>query len=382
MNGRFQIGRIAGVPVGLEAGLIVLALVFVGTLAVDGLPRLDPSAPLGTRVVVASATVAVFLGSILAHEFGHATVARRRGVGVLGITLSLFGGYAQLDRQAPDPRSEFAIAAAGPLVNLVIGLVLGGVAGLAAVLVPNQRLIIGALVWLAVINVVLALLNLLPASPLDGGRVLSAALWKRFGEAERARVVAGRAGLVLGAALVPLGIAQAWWLGWRGLVTAVVGLFLFSGARSEIRAAALRRRLATTLTRQVMVADPQPVSDGLTVEQLTRMTGGREGQRVAYPVVRWGAEPVGYVLPADGAGLSEPERSWTSVASLMRATPEVARAWTTEPLSDVLGRQVGWSDLLVVVHEPQAGRVVGTVTAGQIDSLLHPPDLWGRDRRR
>ena len=82
------------------------------------------------------------------------------------------------------------------------------------------------------INVVLAALNLVPAAPLDGGRVLTAAIWKRLGDPERARVISGRAGLILGVALVPLGLAQAWLWDWRGLITVIVGLFLFNGARA------------------------------------------------------------------------------------------------------------------------------------------------------
>ncbi len=378
MSRSVQVGRIAGVPVAVEGGLAVLAILFVATLAADGLPRLDPEASLTVRIIVASVTVAVFLGSVLAHELGHATVARRRGVGVLGITLSLLGGFAQLDRQAPDPRSEFAIAAAGPVVNLGLGVVLGLGAWGASEL-GFGRLVVGAVIWLAAINIVLAVLNLLPASPLDGGRVLTAALWKRYGEPERARVVSGRAGLILGLALVPLGVAQVWWLGWQGLVTAVVGLFLFNGARAEILTATIRRRLARTRAQELMVVDPPAVHDSLTVDQLHRFAGDQR-QQVAFPVVRWGADPVGYVVPADGSGLSDPDRSWTTVSSLMRPTPEVARAWMNEPLGDVLRRQPEGRDLVVVIHEPQAGRVVGTLSSGQLDPVLRSPDLWGRDR--
>ncbi len=381
MNRSLQVGRITGIPISVEAGLALLATLFVVTLAVDGLPRLDADASLALRLAAATATVAVFLVSVLAHELGHATVARRRGVGVLGITLSLLGGFAQLDRQAPDPRSEFAIAAAGPLVNLGIGAALGLAALGLSEIGLDHRLLIGSLLWLAAINVVLAALNLLPASPLDGGRVLTAALWRRFGEPERARVVSGRVGIVLGLALVPIGLAQAWFFGWQGLVTTVVGLFLFNGARGEILTATIRRRLAGTSTRDLMVVDPPPVQDSLTVEQLHRFAGD-ERARVAFPVIRWSAEPVGYVVPADGSTLDGPERSWTTVAALMRPTPEVARAWMNESLADVLARQPLDDDLVVVIHEPAAGRVVGTLSAGQLDPVLRLPDLWGRDRRR
>jgi len=381
MNRSVQVGRITGVPIAVEAGLAVLAALFVVTLTVDGLPRLDQEAGLWLRIAVASVTVTLFLGSVLAHELGHATVARRRGVGVLGITLSLFGGFAQLDRQAPTPGSEFAIAAAGPAVNLVIGLALGATAWAVNAVGFGSRLIIGALLWLAVINIVLAALNLIPAAPLDGGRVLTAAIWKRLGEPERARVISGRAGLILGLSLVPLGLAQAWFWGWRGLITVIVGVFLFNGARGEILTATIRGRLANTSANDLMVADPPPVQDSLTLDQL-RHFAGTGGQRTAFPVIRWGAEPIGYVVPADGSSVDGPERSWTTVTSLMRPTPEVARAWMTEPLVDILRRQPDGADLVVVIHEPRAGQVVGTLSAGQLDPVLRSPDLWGRDRPR
>ena len=379
MSRSIQIGRIAGIPVSVEAGLAVLALAFVATLTTQGLARLEPGASVGLRLVVASLTVAVFLASVLAHELGHATVARRRGVGVLGITLTLFGGHAQLDRQAPDPRSEFAIAAAGPGVNLAIGAGLGLLVLAIEAIGPISRLVAGSLLWLAAVNAVLAVLNLVPASPLDGGRLLTAGLWRRIGDAERARVISGRVGLVLGLVLIPLGLAQAWWWGWRGLVTAVVGLFLFNGARAEVLAATIRGRLLRTEARDLMVTDPPPVSDSLTFGQLDSIAG-EGGRRVAFPVVRWGPEPIGYVVPTDGSSLPEPDRAWTPVRSRMRPSPEVARAWVNESLDAVLRRQPGTTDFVVVVHEPRAGRVVGTLSTGQLDPVLRAPDLWGRDR--
>ena len=379
MQPSLRVGRILGIPVSVNGGLAVLASLFLVTLTTQGLPRLEPEAGLGVRLAVAAATVVVFLASVLAHELGHAVVARRRGVGVLGITLSLLGGYAQLDRQAPDPRSEFSIAAAGPAVNIVIGIALGAGAWTADRLGFDDRLVIGAVVWLAVVNLVLAVLNLFPAAPLDGGRVLTAALWKRLGDAERARVVSGRAGLILGALLVPLGLLQAGWWGWRGLVTLVVGVFLFNGARSEIMGATIRGRLAGTRAGDLMAADPPSVPDSLTLEQL-RSFAGDDRRSVAFPVTRWSPEPIGYVHASAGSGLDGPSRSWTSIGALMQPTPQVARVWVNEPLDEILRRHRGPDDLLVVVHEPQAGRVVGTLTAGQLVPLLRIPDLWGRDR--
>lgn len=380
MGKSLRVGRIAGTPISVNGGLAVLAALFIVTLATQGFPQIDPDASLTRRLVLASSTVVAFLISILAHELGHASLAKRHGVGVLGITLSLLGGYAQLDRQAPTPRAEFLIAAAGPSVNLLIG---GGLAGVTYLVNRYELagdLTIGAMIWLAGVNIVLAILNLFPAAPLDGGRVLTAALWKRLGDAEHARILSGRAGLVLGAVLVVVGFVQFYRGSWQGLITLLVAVFLFNGARGEIGAAAIRRRLQRTTAAQLMVSNPPPVSDSLTIDQLDAFASGdRDG--VVFPVVRWSAEPIGYVLASSGGSLSPLDRSMRTVSDMMRPTPEVARAWLTEPIDAVLDRLDSSSDVLVVIHEPQAGRVVGTLSESQINPLFAAPDLWGRDRR-
>lgn len=379
MANSIRIGRIAGIPISVNGGLVVLAAMFIFSLAIQGFPQVDPDASLTRRLLVASATVAAFLLSILAHELGHATLAKRQGVGVLGITLSLLGGYAQLDRQAPTPRAEFTIAAAGPAVNLLIGGLLSAVtfgmyrAGML------DDLVLGALAWLAGVNLVLAVLNLFPAAPLDGGRVLTAALWKRSNDAELARITSGRAGLILGVLVALVGAVQILTSRWEGVVTLVVGVFLFNGARGEIGTAAIRRRLQRTTTSQLMVSDPPSVSDSLTVDQLNTFAGA-ERTGVAFPVVRWSPEPIGYVVPSAGAYLTDPDRSWTMVGDLMQPTPEVARAWMNESIDDVLARLGRPDEVLVVVHDPRAGRVVGTLSDTQVRPLFRAPDIWGRDR--
>lgn len=385
MGGSLRLGRIAGIPISVNLGLAVLAAVFIASLALQGLRVLDPEASLSARLIVASVTVGAFLASILAHELGHAIAARSQDVGVLGITLSLLGGYAQLDRQAPTPKAEFVIAAAGPAVNLVIG----GIGAAAAFVIrrwdllgqwPRADLATGALIWLAGVNIVLALFNLIPASPLDGGRVLTAALWRRLGDAELARIVSGRAGLIFGAVLAVVAAVQFVLGGWQGLVTLVVALFLFNGARGEIGNAAIRRRLRTTTTAELMVPDPPSLADSMTADQLANFAGGN-GDGVVFPVVRWEAEPIGYVVANSASGLGPMDRASRTVGDLMRPSPEVARAWMTEPVDDVLRRLRSEDDaMVVVVHEPRAGRAVGTLGHRQVAPLFSAPSLWGNDR--
>jgi Zn-dependent protease len=377
-----RVGRLGDTPVTVEAGVAVLAALFVALLATEGFARVAPESGLALRVVVSTITVAVFLGSVLAHEMGHAAMAKRFDVRVLGVTLSLFGGYAQLERQAPTPTAEFAIAAAGPAVNLGLGAALGGaVAALNLADVGSGTIgafVVAACFWLAAVNLTLAVLNLAPAAPLDGGRLVTAWLWHRSGDGEWARVQSGRLGLVLGLALAVGGLVQTAYDGPPGLVTLVVGLFLFQGARREIVGATLRRRLASTTAADMMVGHPMPVAADLPLDRLPELVGpGLSG--VGLPVARWGQEPIGYVV-ATATVERRPEHSWTSARSRMHRADEVARAWSTEPLDTVLRRFSDRRELLIVVHEPRVGAEVGTLTNHQLTDILRPPDTWGRTR--
>jgi Zn-dependent protease len=339
------------------------------------LPTVYPSAPLLGRVVAAVIGAILFFASILGHELGHALVARRHDVGVEGITLWVLGGVAKLTRQAPTPRAEFQIAIAGPLASLAIGLIFAGSAiGLSqridGVLAP------AVLAWLAAVNLLLAVSNLLPGAPLDGGRVLTAVLWKRVGNAERARLLSARCGFVLGILLMALGLVQAtqfdqptaWW-------TVLVGAFILTAARSEIAGAAIRHRLSVALAGQWMCQHPTPVADSLTVDQALGI-----GRSWAVPVVRWGTEPVGYITDSLAANLEPAARSWTPVVNVMASVEDVPRGWANETLETIIERADGAIDHVTVIHEPRDGSAVGTLTRAQLDPLFAPPDFWGRTR--
>jgi Zn-dependent protease len=142
-------------------------------------------------------TAVAFFATLLAHELGHAVVARRAGLWVEGITLWLLGGVAKLDGEAANPRAELGIAAVGPLISLVLAAVAASVVAVSAV-AGLPRLVVASVAWLARINLLLAIFNLLPAAPLDGGRVLRGLLWWRTQDRLRSAVVAARMGRLLG----------------------------------------------------------------------------------------------------------------------------------------------------------------------------------------
>ncbi len=375
-----SLGRIFGIPIGVNWSIIAVAVLFTMALSLQALPRSVPGTPVEIRVVVAAVAVLVFFASILAHELGHAVVALEHGVGVDGITLWLLGGVAKLDRQAPTARAEWQIAVAGPAVSLLLGVFFGAVTVIAyAVGVPLVVVAIGS--WLAGVNVILAVFNLLPAAPLDGGRVLSAILWHRLGEADRARVIAGRCGIVLSVILVAGGIAQMVLLdqlgGW---VTALVGLFTFGAARAEIAAAAIRRRLSTTLVGDFLAPHPPSVPDSFSVKRFVEGTApGRSS--TAHAVTRWDTAPIGYAVPASAIQqLSEPERTWTTVGQVMYRNDLVGWIAADRPVRELIEFWERYPVPLAVVTDPGSGRPLGTVTQIQVRPLLLRPDLWGRDR--
>lgn len=180
MRKNLTLGRLAGVTIELNWSVLVIASLITlsasGSLLPAAVPGLSGTAYLVGGLIAAAA----LLGSILLHELGHALVARRHGVQVDRISLWAFGGVAQLEGEAETPRAEAEIAGVGPAISLLLG---AGLYGIATVMTGLPAAIVG---WAGLINVVLALFNLIPGAPLDGGRLLHAWLWKRHGDRGRA----------------------------------------------------------------------------------------------------------------------------------------------------------------------------------------------------
>jgi Zn-dependent protease len=170
----------------------------------------------------------LFIASVLGHECGHALAARRRGVPVGGIRVSLLGGVTDLPGRLPDPTSAWRIAAAGPAVTLLVGAVFYGVASLADA--RGATLIGMGATWLAYSNLAIGALNLLPGAPFDGGHVLSAALWRWSGDHDRAEHLTARTGQGLGLILLGAAIVQVAIGGLTGIWVGALGLFMLISA--------------------------------------------------------------------------------------------------------------------------------------------------------
>ena len=194
MDGGIPLGRVAGFALSVDWSVLVILWLFTWSLAAT-LPDTAPGHPSNVYWLAGIVGAVVLLASLLAHELTHAIVARREGVKVLGMKLWLFGGIARLGGEAKTPRAEFRIAASGPAMSLALAAIFAGAAA-ALRAVGTGDVVVAVTWWLAGINLILGLFNLLPGAPLDGGRILRAYLWRRHGDAVRAAVGAARAGRV------------------------------------------------------------------------------------------------------------------------------------------------------------------------------------------
>lgn len=231
MRPTVRLGQYFGIDVGLHWTIALIAVLLTTTLSGSVLPEFAPGHSTAAYVATALATAVLFMVSIVAHEMGHSLVAIRDGIKVRGITLFALGGVASLEGEPSTPGSAARVALAGPAVSIGVGVAsMGAAIGASALGLPG--LVVAALVWLGVINLSLALFNLLPALPLDGGRVLQAYLWRRRGDRHEATMSAAKVGRWLGWAIVAFGF---WELtqGGNGLWTMLIGWFVVMTAKAE-----------------------------------------------------------------------------------------------------------------------------------------------------
>lgn len=233
MRASFRLGRISGIPIGVHWSILFIFGLITWGLADVVLPQRQPGHPTAVYWGAALVTAVLFYLCLLAHELSHALVARRAGLEVRGITLWLFGGVAELGGDARSPEVELRVGAVGPIVSLVLAGVFAGVAALGAWW-SAPALLVAMAWWLGTINLTLGLFNLVPAYPLDGGRVLRSLLWRRRGDQEWATLSAARTGEVFALGLITFGLLDLASGGQRGgLWLTGLGWFLHSAARSE-----------------------------------------------------------------------------------------------------------------------------------------------------
>lgn len=359
-------GRIRGIPIGAHWS----ALVGVGFLAVllvtTVLPFSAPGRDLGVYALTATATAVAFVLSLLAHEVAHALVALRCGLQVRRITVWLLGGVSELRGNAPEPGVEMRIAVVGPLVSLGLGGLFTGLAVMVGA-AGWATLITASLGWLGTMNLVIGVFNLLPGTPLDGGRLLHGLIWRLTGDRARATREATSAGQLLGAVLAGFGVVLAVTGRFDGLWLVLVGWFIAGSSTGERAHATIVETLAGLTVGDVMSTAPVVIPDRWSVQEVLRHLAGPEGSRHrAFPIVDLAGHPVGVVGLTDLVTVPVPARPRTAVRDLVRTPPLVLTP--TDPLERVLERPpTSGRDLVVVTDE---ARVVGVVSGGDLERLV------------
>lgn len=361
MTDSVPLGRIAGVRVGAHWSVLAILVLITAGLAAGRFPDSVPGRSWVAYLAAGLVTGLVFLLSLLAHEVSHAIVARRNGVRVQGITLWLFGGVARLEGEPRSPGAELRIAGVGPAVSLALGAVFFGL-GASAATVWQGPLLLEALGWLALINLVLAVFNLVPAAPLDGGRLLRAALWWRGGDQQRAAITAAQAGQFFGVGLIVLGLIQVVLVGLGGLWMALIGWFLVNAARAEQYQAEQQRALAGVRVTDVMSAHPTSAPSELTVDRFIDDYLMRY-RFSAFPLVDDG-RLIGLITLNRVRQVPREAQPQTTLLDVACAPEEVPTARPQEALADLLPRMTGCSDGRAVVLDD--GAVVGIVSPTDI----------------
>jgi Zn-dependent protease/CBS domain-containing protein len=301
--------EIFGFRVRVDVSWLFLAALITWSLATGYFPQIEPGLASGTYWWMGIVGAAGLFLSIVFHELSHSLVARRFGLPIRGITLFLFGGVAEMEQEPVSPKAEFLMAIAGPLSSFLLAGIFHLLSAVAGDALP--RPVGGVFGYLALLNFVLAVFNLLPAFPLDGGRMLRAVLWHRKGSSREATRIAARIGSYFGIALIAIGIMNAiggdlvggFWLG-------LIGLFLRSSALAHMQESALRHSLEGERVARYMTADPVAVPPALTLRELVDRYIYRE-RHEAYPVTDPSGRLLGIVTVHDVR--AQPREEWDRI---------------------------------------------------------------------
>jgi Zn-dependent protease len=377
-GGSIQLGRVFGIRVGVDISWFLVLFLIIWSLS----EYYEDVAPGSNAFILATISALLFFLSILLHEFGHALVAIRNGIPIQGIDLWLFGGVAKLGRDSDSPGVEFRIAVAGPVVTLVIAAICMGIGALisspAQVVESSQfddstsgatLAIVG---YLASINIIVLLFNLIPGFPLDGGRIARAIAWKITGDRNRATRFAGVLGRFVGWAMVGFGIFMV--LVWDNLFTGIwlgfIGFFLAQAASSAVAQADFSDRITGIRVSDVMDAEPVAIPDAMAVDHAEQEFFLRY-RWPWFPVVDRSGRLVGVVSQEAIASVPERERALRAVASVMaRDDGDTGlRAGVEDPLEDLLGRD-GLARLGAVMAVDANGVLRGIVTIEAVQRAL------------
>jgi Zn-dependent protease/predicted transcriptional regulator len=362
------IARIFGIEIRVQLGwAIVLAL--VAFIAVGQLNAVDPTLDDGFAWILGGIVAIGFFISSVSHDLAHAIVARRRGIDVRSIGISFFGGATPLDPSSPDPGDDAAIAASGPLVSLGIGGLFFGALLIVVAIGHEFSAAAGVLSVLVFLNLVLGLVNLVPAYPLDGGRIVRDLAWRRSGSERSGWRAAWRSGRMTGLVVIGVGITVLVAQGdMTGAFIALTGWFFILSSNSVRDRIRLDDLVGGRFVRDAMEEVQVTVHPSLTVDTFAAQLLDGETPLTAVPVTD-GSSIVGLLGVTQVRRLRRGDWAKTRVADVMVKPPRLSFLTSAEPLRQALERiyKAGLDGLPVV----EDGQLLGVLTKRGIGVLIH-----------
>jgi PDZ domain-containing secreted protein/Zn-dependent protease/CBS domain-containing protein len=362
MTSSFRILRVRGIDIGANWSWLLVFALIIWQLATGIFPSNYPGLADSSYWAMGGITAVLFIVSLVLHELGHAFRAQREGMEIEGITLWVLGGVAKFKGTFASAGAEFRIAIAGPLVTVVLGIAFFGLwAGLKATGAPD--VILGVPNYLWQINLTLLVFNMIPALPLDGGRVLRAALWQRTGNFARATATAGGIARMFAGAMIALGSAIfIFTTDTGGIFLAVIGLFLMQASRAEEAFATFRQTLGGVHVRDLMTPSPQTVIPSRTIESFINDVT-HEGGHSTYPVVDLNGALLGLASLRLAAGVPFDNRGSTSIRDVMLPVGTFPVLSPHDEISQVLPMLQQGPGRAVVMED---GRVVGLLSMSDV----------------
>jgi Zn-dependent protease/predicted transcriptional regulator len=364
MEAQIKLGRIFGIKIGLHYSWLIIALLIALSLA-GHFGAAHPDWDGGVIWGMAIVTALLFFAAIVAHELSHAMVARRRGLPVRSITLFALGGVAQLEKDPEDAKTEFLVSIVGPIASAAIGfvcLMLAWLLGWTMTAGPTSPLM-EMLVWLGYINIGLAIFNMLPGFPMDGGRVLRAIVWWYTGSAQRATRAASLTGQVVAFAFIIFGIIRFFGgAGFSGLWMAFIGWFLLNGAKAAYAQQELTERLRGVRVGDVMARDCTVVDGNSNLQTFVHDYLLPTGRR-CFLVAEQG-EVTGLITPNEVKDIAKERWPYTTVFDVMRPFERLKTVTPETPVSEAL--EIIGRDNINQLPALANGRLEGMISRDQI----------------
>ncbi|HYE76310.1 MAG TPA: site-2 protease family protein [Blastocatellia bacterium] len=364
MESQIKLGKVFGIEIGLHFSWLLIAFLIALSLA-SHFRETHPAWTSGLIWGMAIITAVLFFASIVAHELSHALVARWRGVPVHSITLFALGGVAKLEKDSEDAQTEFLVSIVGPLMSFAIGfmcLILAFVTGWSPMSEPATPLM-SMLVWLGYINIGLAVFNLIPGFPMDGGRVLRAVVWWITGNARKAMRVAAVSGQVVAFCFIVYGIWRFFsGAGFSGLWMAFIGWFLMSAAKAAYVQQEMTDALRNVHVGELMVSDCSVVEGHLNLQTFVHDYLLHTGRR-CFLIVENG-EISGLITPNEVKNVSQAKWPYTTIYDVMRPLSEMRTVTPETPVSEALEllAKEDINQLPVVIN----GRLQGLISRDRI----------------